>query len=378
MPAARTKIFLLPSERSVTRAFRSGVSLHSHTEHSRERLGILPRYLERMPVVSKFTRWEIDRHRARTGEAPDFSRAFWRGPVTARAAYDLERAQIEHLGLAAMVSLTDHDNIDAGLFLHSQNPESAIPISVEWTVPYGQTYFHLGIHNLPPAHSVAFMQRMAEYTRTPNAPDLGSIFDDIAADPASLIVFNHPLWDMAAIGQSATLLLVRQFLQNYATHIHALEVNGLRAWNENVGVVGLGEECGLPVVAGGDRHGFEANAVVNLTRARTFAEFADEIRLERSSDIAVLPQYREPLSLRHLATAWDLVREHPQLGERSRWIARVYVSYEDGTERPLCQVWPQGAPLWIDPCLNVIGLLASRSLRAPFRLTAPVAGSAML
>jgi hypothetical protein len=116
---------------------------------------------------------------------------------------------------------------------------------------------------------------------------------------------------------------------------------------------------------------------VNLTRATSFGDFADEIRVERSSDIAVLPQYREPLVLRHLLTAWDAVREHPQLTGRQRWIARVFVLCDDGIERPLSQIWTKGAPPWIDPCLNVIGLLASRPLRVPLRLTAPVSGSAM-
>ena len=98
MLPGRTKVHLLPSERSVIRAFRSGVSSHSHTEHSRERLGALPRYLQRMPVVSQFVRWEIERYRARTGEVPDFSRAYWRGPVSARAAHDLECKQIKGWG----------------------------------------------------------------------------------------------------------------------------------------------------------------------------------------------------------------------------------------------------------------------------------------
>src|SRR5271165_7013436 len=80
MRPGRTQVYLLPSQRLVTRAFRSGVSLHSHTEHSRERLGALPRYLERMPVVSQFMRWELQRHLDRTGETVDFSRVHWRGP----------------------------------------------------------------------------------------------------------------------------------------------------------------------------------------------------------------------------------------------------------------------------------------------------------
>jgi hypothetical protein len=377
MPTGRTQVYLLPSERFVTGAFRSGVSLHSHTEHSRERLSGLPRYLERMPVVSQFMRWEIQRHREKTGETPDFSKAYWRGPVSARAAYHLESGQIEGLGLAALVSLTDHDNIDAGLLLHSETPASTIPISVEWTVPCQQSYFHLGVHNLAPDRAVWFMQQMAEYSRTPRATALRPLLEDLTADPAALIVLNHPLWDMGDIGSASTLALVRQFLKEHGTQIHALELNGLRSWNENLGVVSLGQQTGLPAVAGGDRHGFEPNAMINLTRTTSFAEFAQEIRAERSSDIAVLPQYREPLVLRHLLTAWDAARVHPQLTGRQHWVARVFVLCDDGIERPLSQLWTEGTPPWIDPCLNVIGLLASRPLRAPFRLMVP-AGSAVL
>src|SRR6202030_885170 len=153
-----------------------------------------------------------------------------------------------------------------------------------------------------------------------------------------------------------------RFLRTYGQRIHALEINGLRSWQENLGVVHMAQQSGHPVVSGGDRHGLEPNATINLTRAVNFAQFAQEIREERTSDIAILPQYGEPLYLRHLLTAWDAVREHPQL-ERQRWIARVFIRCEDVTERPLSHIWTQGAPRWIDPCLSVIGVLAS----APFR-----------
>lgn len=63
MRPGRTQVYLLPSEEAVSRSFRSGVSLHSHTEHSQERLGTLPRYLQGMPVISQFTKWEIERSR---------------------------------------------------------------------------------------------------------------------------------------------------------------------------------------------------------------------------------------------------------------------------------------------------------------------------
>src|SRR5260370_41628546 len=82
MVQSRTQVYFLPADGSVTRAFRSGVSLHSHTEHSKERLGDLPRYLERMPVVAQFLQWERKRYHAKTGRAMDFSCKLTQGPAT--------------------------------------------------------------------------------------------------------------------------------------------------------------------------------------------------------------------------------------------------------------------------------------------------------
>ena len=377
MAKLRTQMHFLPTDRSVTRAFRTGVSLHSHTEHSRERLETMPRYLERMPVVSRFYQREMKRYWRETGEMPDFSKAYWRGPLSARAAYDLERKQIECLGLGAIASLTDHDTIDAALLLNSEGAFESVPISVEWTVPYVEAYFHVGIHNLPPARAVRLMQEMAEYTAQPRPEVLARLLEQLDADPDVLVVLNHPLWDMAGVGLKRVLTLIRQFLRSYGPQVHALEANGLRHWQENIGVVHLAQKSGHPVVAGGDRHGLEPNAVINLSRASCMAEFVEEIRKERSSDIAILPQYREPLVLRHMLTAWDAVREHPTLVDRQRWMNRVYVQCDDGVERPLSSLWTEGAPAWIDPCLNVIGMLASQALRTPFRLAYPATGSAV-
>jgi len=51
MPASRTQIHFLPVDRSTLRAFQTGVSLHSHTEHSREQMRTMPRYLEQSGVA---------------------------------------------------------------------------------------------------------------------------------------------------------------------------------------------------------------------------------------------------------------------------------------------------------------------------------------
>jgi len=62
-------------------------------------------------------------------------------------------------------------------------------------------------------------------------------------------------------------------IQKFLPFLHALEVNGMRSRRENREVVVLAEEVNLPVVAGGDRHGFEPNAVLNLSCAGSFEEF---------------------------------------------------------------------------------------------------------
>jgi hypothetical protein len=376
MTQVRTQIHILPSDGSAVRAFRTGVSLHSHTEHSQENLTDLPQIIERLPVVAQFVRWETQRYRESTGKAIDFSRVYRRGPLCARSAHYLERRQIETLGLEALVSLTDHDDIEAGMLLQSDNADRDIPISVEWSVPYERTYFHLGIHNLPPTLARSLMSDMAEFTARPEASLLGRLLEQFDAHPEMLVVMNHPLWDMAKIGSHATTMAVRRFLNTYGSRIHALEMNGLRPWNENLGVVKIAADHGKPVVSGGDRHGLEPSATINLTRASTFAAFVQEIRQERSSDIAVLPQYGEPLLLRHLLTAWDVVKEHPQLEDRRRWTARVFVADDQGIERPLCGLWSR-APGWIDPCLNVVGLLASAPVRTAGRLAGLGARSAV-
>jgi hypothetical protein len=319
----------------------------------------------------------VKRYWRETGELPDFSKAYWRGPLSARAACDLERKQIERIGLGAIASLTDHDTIDAALLLNSEGTSGAVPISVEWTVPYEEAYFHVGVHNLPTERAAAVMQEMTEYTAQPRPEVLARLLEQLDADPAVLIVLNHPLWDMAGVGLKRVVTLVKHFLRSHGQQVHALEANGLRHWQENMGVVHLAQKSGHPVVAGGDRHGLEPNAVINLSRASSMAEFVEEIRKERSSDIAILPQYREPLVLRHMLTAWDAVREHPTLVDRQRWMNRVYVVCDDGIERPLSSIWTEGAPAWIDPCLNVVGMLASQMLRTPFRLAYPATGGAV-
>ena len=82
----------------------------------------------------------------------DFNKAFWTPPLTPMRAYETERDQVEHmLGLGSLISLTDHDNIDAPVLLRTVAETAQIPLSLEWSVPFAGTMFHLGVHNLPGA-----------------------------------------------------------------------------------------------------------------------------------------------------------------------------------------------------------------------------------
>ena len=251
------------------RQFRAGISLHSHTTHSRESFAGLP----------------------------------WTPPLSPAQAVALESGQIHDLSLEPLVSLTDHDNIEAALELRATQEGRRAPISVEWSVPWRGAEMHLGIHNMPPVRARQRMAALARFTTIPRESDLHDILDWLHEDPSTLIVWNHPLWDETALGAERYRTVSTEFLRCYRPWIHALEVNGLRSWKENRRVMQWAEAEALPSVSGGDRHGWEPNAFLNLTRAATLAEFIDEVREDRRSHVLVMPQYGHSL-LRRLWANW--------------------------------------------------------------------------
>ena len=74
----------------------------------------------------------------------------------------------------------------------------------------------------------------------------------------------------------------------------------------------MGKGLNIPVVSGGDRHGREPNAILNLSRAATFPNSCTEIRRERLSHVVFMPQYHDPLKMRVLQTMVDVVRDYPE------------------------------------------------------------------
>src|SRR5262249_10195590 len=156
------------------------VCLHGHTMYSQECLSFLPRYLHKVPGIS-----QIVRHyeQSRNGEPPaiDFSRGYWTPPLSPATALRLEREQIGNLDLLPLGSITDHDDIEAGLTLQVAADRREAPVSVEWTVPYESSIIHLGIHNLPAHCDRVWMAAMAAYTSAPNERALPELLSAFAA-----------------------------------------------------------------------------------------------------------------------------------------------------------------------------------------------------
>lgn len=361
----RTSWSHLSPTASVPAGSTTGVSLHSHTMHSRENMAFLPRHAMRIPVVAGIIA-RHERNFARTmGRELDYNRAWWTPPLPPADAFRLEAAQIERLGLRPLVSLTDHDSIDSGRELHLL--EIAAPISVEWTVPFGNSFLHIGVHNLPPADAPDWMRLFALWTARPRPAVLGDILAGLHAIPGVLTVFNHPLWDEGGIGRHAQCALAETFLHRYRSFVHAVELNGLRPHAENALVLRLAESFSLPAISGGDRHGCEPNGNINLTRAASFAEFVSEIRDDAQSEILFLPQYREPHKLRCAETIWDALRDYPEYPGRILWSDRIHFIDDSGDARSLTELWKGSGPGIVRNFVALMRVFNHRSVRGALR-----------
>lgn len=341
------------------KAFRAAVSLHSHTHHSREIMADLPRYIARIPIVAVAFEREVGRYAEREGRPVDFSKGWWHPPVSPKAVFESEVWQIERrFDLLPLVSVTDHDDISAGLELQDLYANRRAPVSFEWTVPCGDGFFHIGVNNLPVDSASDWYARLNAVTTSLSREPLADIFADLHALPGTLLVFCHPLWDLAGVGQTEHTRQLRRFLVAHKSHLHAVELNGYRSRQENAGAQALALSAGLPLISGGDRHGCAPNAILNVTHARSFAEFAAEMR-DGASHIVIMPEYRQNLTARKLASASDVLRRYgADPTGRVDWTDRVSCE-RDGNVRPLSFHWPDGGPFWVRSSVRAFRLIAS-------------------
>jgi hypothetical protein len=366
-----TRLYKLSEQTaSLGKRFGTAISLHCHTRHSKEILDFIPHYTLRVPVVAGLFRRSMEKFNEGREVAFDFKEAYWTPPLSARMVYEEERSQIENkVGLEAIVSITDHDDIEAGRQLQVLDASKQFPISLEWTVPYGIGFFHVGVHNLPPNQADDIMTLLMGYTESPKPQHLTTLFAMLNGLHEVLIVLNHPLWDIELIGKEKHNALLKDFLDQHGGWVHAFEVNGFRSWEENRAVLKMAQEMNCPVVSGGDRHGCQCNSVLNLSWAKSFAEFVHEVRFDKRSEVLLMPEYEEPLSSRQLECASEILRlysGHP-LGQR-HWTDRIFVKLDSSGMKPLSFYWRRGGPKWVRFAVWTLRVLGSRRVRPAFRL----------
>ena len=345
------------------RGFRTGVSLHSHTLHSKESLD----FIYKVAQSSAALRWVLKRGAARYrehhGVPLDLRRGWWTPPLAPLDAYRVEADQVEGLGLQAIVSLTDHDDIEAPMSLQAVDSAREVPASVEWTVPFGPTFFHLGVHNLPRHSARSTMSALGEYTSKPNPQQLRVLLSSLDATPGVLLVFNHPLWDEKGVGSEVHRDAAIEFLCGYGQYMHAIEINGLRPWHENRAAIRLANDWSLPAISGGDRHAVEPNAVLNLTRATSFAEFSEEIRAG-ASEVLITNHYRQAHAGRIVHNMVDVLQPYEKHSNGwHEWTDRVFYHCPDNEVRSLRQLWGGGPPPAVRLFDSVMRLAGHRPVR---------------
>jgi hypothetical protein len=370
--ASLRRISYLWKEPDAAGSYSTGISLHSHTNQSKETLDFLANLGSQYPLLRPILARNERRSREQHSIPINYSAAWWTPPLTPRIAFDVESGQIEKkLNLMPLVSITDHDTIAAPMLLRTVAAARHIPVSVEWSAPFGgDQAFHLGIHNLPSDSGAAWMKTFAEYTAKPSETRLTEILAALNDLPNVLIVFNHPMWDLYLIGADKAAQRVNDFLTANHAFMHAFELNGLRHWEENRSVKRLAQQWNKLLISGGDRHGMEPNANVNLSNATSFTEFVHEVRYEDRSHVLFMPQYSEPWKHRILESTLDVIRDYPEFPMGSRyWDERVWHPDRNGVVRPLRELWPDGsAPGWMTMTIKAVRLMGSSPVSGGLRM----------
>lgn len=374
MNLKRTQLQILHEKTDLSRRAKSGVSLHCHTEFSKEQMDFIPVYTEKLPILSTLWKHEKKKYTEREGREPNFATAYWSPPLPPEEVYKIEKDQINEAGLDAVISLTDHDCVDGNIRLNEQIKNDVAPISLEWTVPFEYGFFHVGVHNLPTENAVELSKTLIDFSFSENPTNerLHELFSMLNALPEVLVILNHPMWDIEMVGKERHQILLDNFLKEFGKWIHAFEINGFRKWSENIAVLELAESLNFPVVTGGDRHGCKPNTVINLTNAKTFAEFADEIRNDKHSEIVFMPDYKQPLMSRQLNSFSEILSTYEHFPEhRRRWFDRVF--YDNNNEyglAPLAVHWQEsGYRWWLKAAIRFLGFMGSPTMRPLFQLT---------
>jgi hypothetical protein len=214
------------------------------------------------------------------------------------------------------------------------------------------------------------MQSFERVTARPDVSAFRNTLSDLNTYRDVLLVLNHPLWDEQGIGSAAHYSELRRFLEICKPYVHAFELNGLRSWNENRNVIGMANDFGKPAVSGGDRHGCEPNAILNLSEAVSFSEFVEEVRQHDRSHLILMPQYRQSLSWRTFQTVVDILRDYPSsFAGRRVWTERVFYRFPNASSIAMASLFTHDRTPGIFKAVTAAGRIVQRTeVRALIRL----------
>ena len=357
---AQNQISRFWNEPEVGKEYRSAVSLHSHTNHSKESLHFILEFAQKRPLLRR----ALERQSRRSTIPVDWVRAYWTPPLIPKLAFGVEKSQIEKaLELAALVSLTDHDCISAPTLLRVVDETSQIPLSLEWSVPFEGAVFHLGVHNLPSTRAPAIVADLGAYTLH-KSTQLSELLAILHECPDVLLIVNHPLWDLSGMGCPRYAQVLDRFLRANVRFLHAFELNATRSRSENNRVIELAGLWRRLLISGGDRHGCEPSGALNLTRAASFSEFVHEIRVEQRSHVLFMPQYAEPLGIRTTQTVLDVIRDDPGYSPGCRrWDDRVFHPDRSGVvDQPISALW-NARPAFIERIFSIMRIMENATVR---------------
>ena len=324
--------------------FRTGVSLHGHTLHSEEKLDFIYRVARQItPIRIALERSEA-RHRRLHGVSLDLSRAWWTPPLSAYEAWAVETRQItERLGLAPLVSLSDHDNIDGPILLQHR---AEMPADASFRRNGGRSFggtrfFHIGIHSLRDRESARELNGRSGRLHGPDIEGRSRRHVPRArGEPRNTHHFQSPQLGRKQDrrgGPPRHRPPVCRHLPSVSPRVRAEWPAGAHG-RRTAPSIDLARHFGELVISGGDRHGLEPNALLNLSNASSFPEFVEEIR-DGYSHVVLTKQYMEPLSMRVLQQVEDVLRDYDRHVYGTHWSDRSFYLGDDGVTRPLSALW---------------------------------------
>ena len=257
------------------RKFGFAVSPHNHSCHSIENLASLNQVVK-LWFMRPFRHVLQRAFGLAPGSDLDYAEVYYRPPLTVEDVLRTESAGVAPLGFDGVhLGITDHDEVAGSVELLRKHPANA------------------------PRNALGEER-------------LDDLFEILRAS-GCLVVLNHPLVPWGKDNDPRRKIPVEELLRRYGWAIHALEYNGMRSREENDRVLELAKQVNKPVIGGGDSHLLLASSVLSVTHARSFRDFAAEVKEGRAVPL-VTPAYFAPLRWKIFLRVLYFIAHYRQIG----------------------------------------------------------------